>query len=99
MINTIEYAFVLCPGGKIEKHHLPDSIRQDAGLTMQESRYQPRDVNGPSEKQQLIDALQATGGNKTKAAAMLGVSRVTVWSRMKKHGLEMGVKSPGHEGE
>nr|MBF0223696.1 hypothetical protein [Desulfobulbaceae bacterium] len=47
------------------------------------------------EKQQLIEALQAVRGNKTKAAAILGVSRVTVWHRIKKYGIEMDVKAHG----
>jgi transcriptional regulator of acetoin/glycerol metabolism len=36
------------------------------------------------EKRELIEALRKAGGNKTKAADFLGVSRVTVWNRMKR---------------
>ncbi|HIP82235.1 MAG TPA: hypothetical protein EYH36_08205 [Desulfocapsa sulfexigens] len=38
-------------------------------------------------QQELIDALQQTNGNQTRAADILGVSRGTVWNRMKRDGL------------
>lgn len=37
------------------------------------------------EKRALMNALQQTDGNQTKAAELLGVSRITVWKRMKKY--------------
>jgi two-component system response regulator HydG len=39
------------------------------------------------QKTRLINALEQTGGNQTKAARILGVSRITVWNRMKKYGI------------
>jgi len=36
-----------------------------------------------------MEALRQTGGNQSKAAALLGVTRVTVWHRMKKHGIDV----------
>lgn len=39
------------------------------------------------ERAELIDALERCGGNQTQAAKLLGVSRVTVWNRMKRHGV------------
>ena len=51
-----------------------------------------RDRGGPTtllvnqkERQELIEALQQCQGNQTRAAERLGVSRVTVWKRMKKY--------------
>lgn len=32
-----------------------------------------------------MNALEKCGGNQSKAAKILGVSRVTVWNRMKRH--------------
>jgi two-component system response regulator HydG len=37
----------------------------------------------------MIAVLRQAGGNQSKAAKMLGVSRVTVWKRMKKLGIDI----------
>ncbi len=42
-------------------------------------------IIGQDERQSLIDALTRTQGNQTRAAELLGVSRITVWKRMKKY--------------
>jgi transcriptional regulator of acetoin/glycerol metabolism len=38
-------------------------------------------------KKQLIEALESANGNQSRAADILGISRVTVWNRMKKYGI------------
>ena len=38
-------------------------------------------------KKQLIETLEKVGGNQSRAAEILGISRVTVWNRMKKYGI------------
>jgi len=43
------------------------------------------------QRDRLLQALERTGWNQTAAARLLGVSRVTVWSRMKK----LGISRPG----
>jgi transcriptional regulator of acetoin/glycerol metabolism len=43
----------------------------------------------PEEKSKLIKALQQAGGNKSEAARLLGVHRLTVLNRMRKHGLDL----------
>lgn len=52
-----------------------------------------RRLEGPSnladEKSQLIEALNQTNGNQSEAARVLGVSRMTVWKKMKKFGLDI----------
>jgi len=34
-----------------------------------------------------MEALEKTGGNQTEAADLLRVSRVTIWNRMKRFGI------------
>ena len=38
-------------------------------------------------KERLLEALEQAKGNQSAAAAILGVSRVTVWNRMKRYGI------------
>ena len=82
--NAIEYAFVLCPGGGIGIKHLPGRITsgvKDAGKPVFTS---PREAD---RKEELIKILKETGGNRSEAARRLGVSRVTIWKRMKKYNI------------
>lgn len=41
-----------------------------------------------SEREQLLEALRQSGGNKAKAARMLGMPRSTFYSKLKKHEIE-----------
>ena len=87
LLNTLEYAFVLCPGGRIGLQHLPEIPTQEP-LEVPPSPTAPTMMGAAdAEKQQLIEALQNAGGNQCKAARLLGVSRVTVWKRIKKYGV------------
>jgi transcriptional regulator with PAS, ATPase and Fis domain len=84
--NTIEYAFVLCSSGGIGIRHLPPKV---AGV----NPVCPEPATGPSlnvrEKENLLAVLRKTGGNQSEAARILGVSRVTVWKRIKKYGINL----------
>ncbi len=87
LINAIEYAFVTCPQGLIQPQHLPPHIL--APTAREENPPQP----GASSREELMrrqirQALAATGGHKTKAAELLGISRVTLWKRMKRLGMD-----------
>ncbi|MBA3010919.1 MAG: sigma 54-interacting transcriptional regulator [Proteobacteria bacterium] len=42
-----------------------------------------------SQREALIAALKQAEGNQTKAAELLGVSRITVWKRMKKYNISV----------
>jgi len=82
--NAIEYAFVLCPGGIIAPEHLPPK------LTRARTNPCPKPaLAGLSEKEVLVEALREANGNQSEAARLLGVSRVTVWKRMKKYGINL----------
>lgn len=80
--NAIEYALVLCPEGEIDVRHLPPRIAS-------ENACPPPEPVPASEREQLLRALRQAGGNQSAAARILGVSRVTVWKRMKKHRIDL----------
>jgi PAS domain S-box-containing protein len=91
LINAVEYAFVTCNEGRIQPHHLPPALQGlRAGGAEAPS---PAPAGGPAEADQrmrrdILEALERSGGKKAAAAELLGVSRVTLWKRMKKLGLE-----------
>jgi transcriptional regulator of acetoin/glycerol metabolism len=41
------------------------------------------------ERKKLIDTLRRVDGNQSEAARILGVSRVTVWKRIKKYNIDI----------
>ena len=92
LINVIEYAFVLCPEGDISLTHLPTQLLGQEPASLQQGSKTGRKLTKGNEKQELIQALQAAGGNKSEAARRLGVSRVTLWKRIKKFGIQVDKK-------
>jgi PAS domain S-box-containing protein len=84
--NAIDYAFVLCPGGGIATEHLPVKIMSHNDCPPIESINPPHEH--PDNRESLLQMLRNSGWNQSEAARKLGVSRVTVWKRMKKYGLK-----------
>ena len=84
--NAIEYAFILCHDKEISLQHLPLKITK-AGEKYGTST--KKDSAFSQERQKLIDILRQTGGNQSEAARILGVSRVTIWKRIKKYGIDL----------
>ncbi len=86
--SALEYAFVACPGGAIDPQHLPPDVLTEpaAACRPEPGPGLPRDER---KKRDLIEALRRFDGNQTRAAEYLGISRVTVWNRMKKYGLDL----------
>ena len=85
--SAFEYAFVTCQESIIQPHHLPPNI-----LWGQKGQGSPTSVpvnRDEIKKRQLLEALEKTGGNQSEAGRILGVSRVTVWNRMKKFNINL----------
>ncbi|MDZ7698474.1 MAG: sigma 54-interacting transcriptional regulator [Deltaproteobacteria bacterium] len=98
LINAIEYAFVLCPGDEITPGHLPPALTGTAGGTAGLMNRSPRGQRSKSgEKDAILKALEHAGGNQSRAARDLGISRVTLWKRLKKYGIqvEKDIQVPG----
>ena len=81
--NAIEYAFVLCQQGIIQVEHLPERVRGMQSTPVE------RPVIDNAERTQLVNALKQAGGNQSEAARLLGVSRMTVYNRIKKMGIDL----------
>lgn len=89
LINVIEYAFVLCPQGEISISHLPAQLLGHHPAHVQQAQRSRSTSPAADKRQELIQALQATDGNKSEAARRLGISRVTLWKRIKKYGIQV----------
>jgi two-component system, NtrC family, response regulator HydG len=80
--NAIEHAFVTAAGLPITLDHLPSEMRRRPSV---EKVLNPRQA---AERERLVEALKKTGWNRTKAAELLGTSRVTVWKKMRRFGVQ-----------
>ncbi len=83
--SAFEYAFVTCREALIQPHHLPPDILNEEKSLKDVTAVVP--TKQEIKKRQLIDALARAKGNQSVAAEILGISRVTVWNRMKRLGI------------
>jgi DNA-binding NtrC family response regulator len=70
--STVESAVLACRGDRIELTHLPAEVREGIG----------GEITGATERERILMALDQTGGNRSEAARLLGVSRSTLYRRM-----------------
>jgi len=83
--SAFEYACVTCQGGTIQPEHLPTNILTEKKTSGPAKRLS---INREQiKKRELIEILEETGGNQSAAAKLLGVTRVTIWNRMKRYGI------------
>ena len=79
--NVLERALIVCEGPFINAEHLRLRARKDIAppsITDLESL----------EKRAIEQAMQDTGGNKVRAARKLGISRMQLYGRLRKFGLD-----------
>jgi len=87
--NAVEYAFVLCNSGGITANHLPVKIAGERPAACPDATPSSKNTRRRAEREELVRVLSLSGGNRSEAARRLGVSRVTVWKRIKKHGIQI----------
>ncbi len=91
--NVVQQAVLSSSGNELKLHHLtplvhsradvttpPPGVSNGYGGTLKQSRESTERVN-------ILRALEKAGQSRTRAAALLGVSRVTLYKKMKKYGL------------
>ncbi len=85
--GALEYAFVVAEDGLITPAHLPPKLSSPE--LSRQLRRETGAIRNADERTALVKALRQSRGNQSQAAALLGVSRVTVWHRMKKYGIDV----------
>ena len=80
--NIIEHAFVKCPGERIEKEHLPTELiaPKDDIVTLVLMDENPL---AALERELIQRVLEQCDGKPKLAAKRLGISRTTLWRRLK----------------
>jgi transcriptional regulator with PAS, ATPase and Fis domain len=82
---ALEYAFVIKDSGFIGPTDLPGHMLENKDAD--DCRYNGTPEKNCEEKTVLIEALKRSMGNKSQAARLLGISRGTVWNRMRKYNI------------
>jgi len=100
LVNALEYALVQADGAVILPRHLPPEIKAvpswqsppsvstfpDAPVSVRLTRYYCA-PGANEERTMILRILDEAGGNKAETARRLGMSRTTLWKRLKVYGL------------
>jgi DNA-binding NtrC family response regulator len=81
--NLVERMVVLARGGQIDIKDIPAQVREVAGD--REVRIDADLTVDEMEKRMIMQALEKTGGNRTKAAEKLGISRRTLHRKLNQY--------------
>ncbi|PLX94852.1 MAG: sigma-54-dependent Fis family transcriptional regulator, partial [Desulfuromonas sp.] len=81
--HVIEHAFILCRDEVLTIGHLPQEFQERASAP---SRLVAQDEN---EQEQIRQAMIRCGGNKAKAARLLGISRQTLYRKLEESPLDL----------
>jgi transcriptional regulator with PAS, ATPase and Fis domain len=81
--NVIERAVIVCDGGLVLPRHLPERFRR---LEAAASRTRTDFVSlAELERGYIRQVLEATGGNKSETAKILGINRASLWRKLKRY--------------
>jgi len=87
--SKVKTAVILADGPLVTAADLALKSVQDVGLSLN-----LREVRSRAERQAVVQALQAAGGNMSRAAELLGVSRPTLYDLLSKAGLPTSSNRP-----
>jgi DNA-binding NtrC family response regulator len=76
--HLVERLTILAPNGRIDG----DAVQQ--ALTAMESREDPVETLADAEEEQIRRVMAATGGNKSRAAQILGIERKTLYRKLER---------------
>jgi DNA-binding NtrC family response regulator len=80
--NAIERMCVLSQSGEIDVDDIPDNMKRETSIMLSTSG-----TLEETEKAKILAVLKEVGGNRTKAAERLGISRRTIYRKLEEYGL------------
>ena len=77
----------LCRGQEIKIHHLPEHFGMGMPFTLQyiKQGFRPNKSLEENEQDYILSVLKNLNGNKTQAAKIIGIDRVSLWRKLKKY--------------
>jgi transcriptional regulator with PAS, ATPase and Fis domain len=95
--NVVEHAFVMGDGPVLLESDLPPELRGEESHAARANVPPPTSGRTPEETR-IRRALERVGGHRGRAAAILGMSRSTLWRKMRSYGLDEGEENDADEG-
>jgi transcriptional regulator with PAS, ATPase and Fis domain len=84
LLHAVEAARAMAgPGDRVEREHLPQPLRV-ATSTPAEGKGWYRETVDEAKRRVILEALAKSAGNRTQAAALLGLSRQSLLYEMKR---------------
>jgi DNA-binding NtrC family response regulator len=91
--NVIERALILCDGPVLLPEHLPQPVPVAAQTDSAQAA--PLEPPANDERARILAALAACGGNQSRAARQLGISRKVMIARLDRYGVARPRKPGG----
>lgn len=88
--NVLERSMIFAEHGKIEKDDLPEYLLL-ATVSDSTDKSSDRSLLEKAEESAIQEALQKTGGNKTRAAQLLGISRSILYDKLRKYEIKFRI--------
>ncbi len=85
--NIIERGVTLASGSAMEVQHLPADLREQRFDIQRRPKTELLTLE-ENEKEYIDWVLSQVKGNKTRAAEILGIDRVSLWRKLKRYGME-----------
>jgi two-component system, NtrC family, response regulator AtoC len=95
--NIIEFAVSICDSDQVRIGHLPEHLLANGNFHGHGEKHVKKTLGrhdteildwAATERRMISEALRKAGGRRTKAAAMLGWARSTLWRKLKQYGFE-----------
>jgi DNA-binding NtrC family response regulator len=96
--SVLEAASLLAGDGPIGPEHLSDDFCPGGPAEEEAGRRYARWCDARHESEMIASTLRQTGGNRTRAARLLGMGRTTLWTKIHRYGLN-GDEGPRGAGE
>ncbi len=87
--NVVERAVIMCKGEVIAVGDLPEKIQEGHHDAEAKFGINPGITLSDAEKQLIHETLKITGGNRTRAAEILGITRRTLQNKIKEYEIDI----------
>ncbi len=86
--NIVHRLLIMCNDNVIEPRHLPTDLSDGSAVVTRETDEHHWPTLEEQEKRYIMEVLDKVEGNRSQAAKILGIDRVSLWRKIKRFGLE-----------